>query len=479
MQALLAHPNVSNDVDDESIARYLRGEDHIGHRTFYRNIHKLPPATSMTVGHADKLESCYWSAKDSPAINLASDSEYVQKLCELLERAIGDRLRSDYPISCHLSGGLDSTGIAGIAARQLREVGRILHAYNWIVNPGNGADPDYYEWGNSERYCRNENIEHHSEKLDDEMLAKIFTEINILNNDTADLWYESPVRNAVTKRGGRVILSGWGGDELISSSGRGYFSQLLLRGKPLESIRAFRAVYQDKGDNFLRLARNFVGSTFWLYLPDKVRCWLRKSNCYQSVPLFCLDKDFLAYAENLEKPNNAFTETNVRNVQLGYLALGHLQQRVESWHATATAEKIEYRYPLLDKRIIEFCLGLPAHLFIKDGKRRYVYREAMRDILPDYIRLSDEKDEPRRVAEFHKTSIHALRLALQINNQNSDGYVDVDCLKAIVTNINVESIIDRRRRTDTVDGLVRTYLLLGSRAGNYERQPEKISRQAR
>ena len=130
-------------------------------------------------------------------------------------------------------------------------------------------------------------------------------------------------------------------------------------------------------------------------------------------------------------------------------------------------EKMEYRYPLLDKRLVEFCLGIPATLFLKGNQNRYIYRQAMKNELPDYIRLNTEKDEPRRVALFHEKTIQAMRHSISKIKRKSDNVVDYECLFKKLSHIQIETIVDRYERTDTIDGITRSFLLLSSSLSNY------------
>ena len=66
-------------------------------------------------------------------------------------------------------------------------------------------------------------------------------------------------------------------------------------------------------------------------------------------------------------------------------------QRLEYCVITAQAHKIEYRYPLLDKRLLEFYLALPNHLKRKNGIGRYIARKSGEGILPPEIQWRYDK----------------------------------------------------------------------------------------
>ena len=75
------------------------------------------------------------------------------------------------------------------------------------------------------------------------------------------------------------------------------------------------------------------------------------------------------------------------------LSLGHLNMRMETWAAWSSEFGFQYRYPLLDRRIIEFILGMPRHLFMADGQSRYLAREAIKDLVPEGLLKYDPANE--------------------------------------------------------------------------------------
>lgn len=467
MQAFLSHPNIEKKIDEVSIARYLRGEEFSHKSTFFENIQKLSPATTMAVKTDTVTEKRYWHPQHSPAVKLDTDEDYEKKFKELLEQSVKDRLRSAYPVTSHLSGGLDSTGIAAIASRLLRKDKKKLLGINWIASPEPTDAPDYYEWSYSQRFAELAEIEHHHINLDTNNLSEIFLNMDILQNDTVDLWYEFLVRKEVRNADGRVILSGWGGDEIASSYGRGYFTELFYSGRLIKSITAFREYTNHKRYTIRQFLKAYFNVTIWQSIPYKLRCKIRKKNCYRAVSLICINDDFAAFVNNLNAPDISNSVKTVRGVQLSYLEMGYIQQRIESWAIASINEKMEYRYPLLDKRLVEFCLGIPATLFLKGNQNRYIYRQAMKNELPDYIRLNTEKDEPRRVALFHENTIKAMRHSISKIKRKSDNVVDYECLFKKLSHIQIETIVDRYERTDIVDGITRSFLLLSSSLSNY------------
>ncbi|CAK0750684.1 hypothetical protein CCP3SC15_1700001 [Gammaproteobacteria bacterium] len=87
----------------------------------------------------------------------------------------------------------------------------------------------------------------------------------------------------------------------------------------------------------------------------------------------------------------------LRHNQLAFLAHGHLTHRIESWAAAGATHGVVYRYPLLDRELVEFCLGVPPGQYILGGMQRSLYRRALAGRVPDEVRLVDKLPESHRV----------------------------------------------------------------------------------
>ena len=87
----------------------------------------------------------------------------------------------------------------------------------------------------------------------------------------------------------------------------------------------------------------------------------------------------------------------VRDKQLHLLQHGHMNQRMEGWAARGAAFGIEYRYPLLVRRLLKLVLGLPPEQFRRGRWRRWVMRRAMAPVLPPEVYWTPEGPDPMRM----------------------------------------------------------------------------------
>jgi asparagine synthase (glutamine-hydrolysing) len=73
---------------------------------------------------------------------------------------------------------------------------------------------------------------------------------------------------------------------------------------------------------------------------------------------------------------------------------GHIDFRLESYAMDGAEWGIQYAFPMLDKSLLEYAVRLPASFFMRHGIRRAVFREAMRDVLPEKVRTFLPKNRP-------------------------------------------------------------------------------------
>ncbi len=461
INGLKAHPDIDLAFDKKMIAYYLRDEDYAYKQTFFQSIKKLPPASSLLISAERCVQRLYWDPQKIKLKKLDSEAEYSRKLNDLLKQAVTARLRTAYPVSAHLSGGLDSSTIVALAARELAISDQQINAYNWISEPVDG-DPDYYEWSYSKLLAKREGINHHTVELNLDTLTSIFKSHDISYGDTTDLWYEYPLRQQLKQSGSRVLLSGWGGDELITYSGSGYISELFYRGKFKLSFQEFNKTRKHKSTELT------VRHSLWRFikhiavesLPDKLLCLLRKTACHAPLSLQHSPTEFTSFSNNLPTLWKSYNAASIRKRQLKMFQNGHLQTRIDAWAAAGIADRVEYSYPLLDKRLIEYALALPAELYCKNGDQRYIIREAMIGILPDEIRLHTEKDEPIRVSEFHSLVELALKtVSHDMKKETTQPYICVQDLNEELKRLNLNHLKTSDEKIEKLELVSRSYFM--------------------
>lgn len=453
IRAILAHPSVPKKFNEKMIAYYLiEKKDSV--MTFYEDIYKLEAATSMSISRSSLSQSLFWDIQDYPKIRYSCFEDYEQHLKKLLKQVIKDRIRSDYEVTSHLSGGLDSSSIAVVAARELSKKREIVHSYNWAYHPEKKNNPDHFEWANSDIIAQKEGIENEIIKFDLSDLEKIFEDYDVSMNDTLDFWYEYIVRDKSQERNSRTILSGWGGDEFISyGGGKSFYTELFWRGKPFYVLKEiFRQTRNFAFISYLqvlikRLMKEIILPRVSITFFNKLYTFNYGGPSYKKlieesgIATKCISKHF-----NITSKQNDRIVIGKRVETLNRFYDGYIQERCESWGSASFKNCLEYRFPLLDKRIIEFSLGIPLSLYRERTNIRFLYRKCIEELLPKDIIWSDTKYETKRVHYYQHLLYQYLkkwRSQFQSERKIESKYINLEDLYELIDSIeDVQQIIN-------------------------------------
>ncbi len=116
IQALLAHPMVGREVDDEAIDDYLTLGYVAAPRSAFKAIRKVPPAHLLVFEQGAVRLERYWRLSFTPKSKISFDDASAE-LRERIDEAVRIRLMSDVPLGAFLSGGLDSSAVVAFMAR--------------------------------------------------------------------------------------------------------------------------------------------------------------------------------------------------------------------------------------------------------------------------------------------------------------------------------------------------------------------------
>jgi asparagine synthase (glutamine-hydrolysing) len=129
-KAFLPHPAFTPEIDpaqvDELLAfRYIAGE-----ATLLKGVRQVPPGHRLTITAEGVRQTRYWTIPDLEKLQLPRE-DAVDRLEDLLHRSVQSQLRSDVPLGCQLSGGVDSS-LVTLLTRSLR--GTDVNAFSIVVN---------------------------------------------------------------------------------------------------------------------------------------------------------------------------------------------------------------------------------------------------------------------------------------------------------------------------------------------------------
>lgn len=460
--SILAHPHVDTKLDDASIAKFLTSRGFVEKReTFFMKIKKLPSATTLRVTKTTLDENVYWKVEDIKPIKYNTYSEYVEELNTLIDNAVEARLRTCYPVASHLSGGLDSSAISVLSARKLKTKNIPFYAFNWIPIPTNKKDKKNCEWGYSREIIDAENIAYENVCLSTDAIERLYEKIDISTDDFVFLLEEYLVREKASKKYVRTILSGWGGDQLVSYDGYAYVSGLLTKGRFIKGIQEIYGRSQDKKNRFLYTAKHFIRGLIYPFFYQKMSGYYKVDTARINSFKYT-QKDFTGFAKKLVYGSTKFC-SGVHNEQKCLYKDGYILQRIESWALSTYTNKIEYAYPLLDKRIIEFALAIPEELYApKNGITRLLFRNAIGDLLPKDILYADKYLDIEYDTEVFKLYEEFIMRWFEKNNntlasEHKNGYID---RQKIIDRLKIYLSDNSENKNEGMDNILQSIILL-------------------
>ena len=209
VRPLLAYPGPAPELDPEGVVEFLAFGNNFGERTLIQDVFRLLPGHCLTVAGGSVTVREYWDALPSNGAGASGDTPAAE-LLEVLDDAVAASMVSDVPIGLMLSGGVDSSAVAALAARHMPP-GEIT-AYS--VAFGRADD----ETEAAARLARDLGLRHRIVRVHEEDVRGDFDSwLGDLDYPSGNpTWIASAfIARAAERDGIKVLLSGDGGDELF------------------------------------------------------------------------------------------------------------------------------------------------------------------------------------------------------------------------------------------------------------------------
>ena len=349
--------------------------------TCFDGVLQLPPAHNAVLADGRLAISRYWNAEDALAAREPAPGDDADRFRALLEQAVRSHLRSDVPVGACLSGGLDSGTLVALASRHAASPLRTFS----VTYPGTVHDESRYIQALRAGVG---NLEGSATSPDGRDL------VDVLERTT---WhYEEPVwggsvyswwqvMKSVQAGGIKVVLNGQGADELLAGYPRyypTYLRQLLLGGRIPGLLRNFEGFRAQQGDLSRRALWRELAAPFW---PDWMRRAARTAGRGTAFDDGFLGADLRAVASPAAEAlaRRAFSDLDAH--LLSDLTTTRLPELLQAEDRFSMAFSIESRVPFLDRAVVEYGIGLPAHRKIDNGVTKVVLREAMRGVVPETV----------------------------------------------------------------------------------------------
>lgn len=423
IKAILVHPSIERDIDPYAMNHYLSFMATPAPLTMFKGIYKMPAGTWLQVSDAGVVQTGrYYEAVPGRGI-VASDSKglsakaaedfYIRGIRSRLEAAVDRRMMSDVPSGVFLSGGVDSSAVTALMARNSK-----IPINTFTV--GFKDHPSLNEVEYAREVAKLHKTNHHEVLVSELDMISALDDVIFHQDEPLADWVCIPlffVSRLARQNGVAVVQVGEGADELFCGY-PGYLRYLKLYEQYWSPFRRYlhpkiQALIADAVSGISRLhpklpvyadiidraARN--REHFWIL---SMALWnvnkkdLLISSAFGEQPSYpgFLDNfgnHGLAHLDSYEiiKSYNGgfdcsfpgvdtFTRMLFKEFRLRLPEL--LLMRIDKM---GMAHSLEARVPFLDSKLVDFCFDIPGDQKIHGGETKYLLKKAIEGLVPDHL----------------------------------------------------------------------------------------------
>ncbi len=364
IKGLLAHPAVSREIDLRGLDQILAFPGLASPTTMFRGIRSLPAGHYLVLEDGNVRTGCYWDL-DYPLDGArAAPSDWQEQLDHLLQQAVSRRLQADVPVACYLSGGLDSSLVAGVM-HKLRPSSH-WHAFSVVFDDAD-IDERKYQRIMAERIgARHHEVPFTAGEVE-KRLRSVIRHAESPLKESYDTCSHA-LSEAVRASGCKVVLSGEGADELFAGY-VGYRFDMMRAGQDdamdlldedsWRESQLRETLWGDAGFFYEREYGAFRDLSSALYAPDIARDPAR----YDCLAQPLVDRARLRGRHPVHQ--RSYIDFKLRIAD--HLLSDHGDRMT-------FANSVEGRYPFLDKDLIAFVTRLPPGLLTQDQREKYPLR---------------------------------------------------------------------------------------------------------
>ena len=349
-------------------------EGYHGHtsETFFRGVHSLRAGHNLTFSMKTNCfrEARYYSLDIRAGLPELDAQSATDLFLADLKRAVSYQLRSDVKVGVCLSGGLDSSSLAGLSAVTYNAgaMGRrqAIHARS--------SEKASDESGYAVELAARSDIELSViEPTADEFIEAI-DEVVYLQEEpfaTPSIFMQYFLFEKARRIGCKVMLDGQGSDEILLGYERYYSAHL----HSLAALAAMREVFRIENNSRMTFREILASLAYFSISGIRIRNLKRKFR-------------FLKKEHTRDFPNIAKLTKGVRDIramqkmEIESFQLPHLFRYVDR---NSMRHSIEARVPFLDHHLVETCYGISSKLKIKDGWTKHILRVAMHGLVSSNI----------------------------------------------------------------------------------------------
>ncbi|MGB0720799.1 MAG: asparagine synthase-related protein [Gammaproteobacteria bacterium] len=357
--------------------------------TGYREIHKLAPGHWLRCDASGQVTiRRYHHWRDDAPDARRRDPRWVEAYREVFEEAIRCRMEAHAPMATENSGGIDSGSVTAYLAHFLGDPGDRLLSVGAALET---LEPAYILETSQSLGIRHNYLltDHHGPRDESARAAAAFAALGY-PEEIGMAGANIPFYEECRLRGIGVLFSGFGGDETVSNHGNHLRWELLdrrrypalwdvLPGNPLaRSLRLLKLLTVGRGRRGRNSTLQGAKSKLW-------ETQILRTEVVERLKLYERLMEAAIYDAPYRRVNDLVLHYHLQRMEIA--------SRLEDCTALAAAYGVDYRWPLLDARLIQQYLSTPSiEKLGPGGLGRYLHRRAISGVVPGRVAWKPSKD---------------------------------------------------------------------------------------
>jgi asparagine synthase (glutamine-hydrolysing) len=434
MKGILACPSYKKVFNEAYIISQFSALQIENEQTFYQNISLLTGGHSMVFSNHSLSIKRYWKLGDRKVTVPKTVAEQEAEFNRLATESVRSRLRTHGALAAEVSGGLDSTGIGAVAMEIL---GKGYPFYSFCYAKSSKAIDGKEQKDDTHivrEFCAKYGIEKYFtavNELDlppDDLIEIVTNVLDDIESNGVPLFTASFLPKA-KQLDIRVMLSGWAGDQVVTNTCAGF-------PEPLAYEKRYFDLWKDvrRRHSFIKAVPRFLVYVFKC-INSKGFYNINLKKQRQMIANGAIKTEYIQKYKLDQLPGLRYelkSCTNINDYHIKNLTHHGIQKRTCDHVLVGKHFKVDYRFPMLDLRLVEYIYNLPFETIAPKGKTRYLYKKFVTNLVPkELLRVHKSKvpTTPFAYAYMLENSAYLRKKFFSMNNEAFDKYIDLTKLQ--------------------------------------------------
>ncbi len=369
IKAILEYPGIERKLNMKAVDQLMNYPGVVSPNTFFKNIYSLRAGHMLVIRPGQDIKDVeYWDLIYNPEEEDKGEAYYVERLRELIQKAISRRLIADVPIGFYVSGGLDSSVVACYIGKFL-----LNSYYSFSAEIGEG-DLDESRFQKIVHECVKS--EHYTTKITEEEIWQNLSKVIYHAESAVKESYDVAaylLSGLVNQSPAKAVLTGQGSDEFFC----GYVGYMvdMFRNMQKGKMSPVECEVNERlwGDPYFRYERNHpeIRQIHEKVYSGDVRGEINSFSAWDVSPI------------NVDRVKGLSSQKRRSYIDYKLRLSDHLLG--EHGDRMFFSHSVEGRHPFLDKELLDFVITIPDKYKLKGVNEKYILKKAGEGIVPDEI----------------------------------------------------------------------------------------------